>query len=176
MTKIFRQTELAEQSRKRMEEFDKKYTSNKPLSNNALWTVEEIGTYNEKEGEESWLDPKKSKKDKLRVCSKALHPEFSYPLIEVAELSLEKGYKPLNWLDKDSKVTVTYLVEAAQRHLDKIKMGIDINTEERALDGAPATNQPWHAAQVAYNMLMLCRQMEEGVEIDDRLYKDGVRK
>lgn len=123
-----------------------------------------------------WLDPKKSKKGKLKVCSKALHPEFSNPLIEVAELSLEKGYKPLNWLDTNNKVTVMYLIEAAQRHLDKVKMGIDLNTEEKKLDGSQTINQPLHAAQVAFNMLMLCRQMQEGVEIDDRLFKDGALK
>jgi hypothetical protein len=122
------------------------------------------------------LDPKTSKEGKLKVCSKALHPEFSYPLIAVAEMSIEKGYKPLNWLDKNNKVTMMYLIEAAQRHLDQVKLGIDINTEEKTLDGQPTKNQPFHAAQVAYNMLMLVRQMQEGVAIDDRHFQNGELK
>lgn len=146
-------------------------------ANGRYWTKGEITTtVNTEEGEENFLDPKQSKKNKLRVCSKALHPEFSNPLIDVAEMSLEKGYEPLNWLDPKNHVTTTYLIEAAQRHLDQIKMGIDINTEEKTLSGEYTKNQPYHAAQVAYNCLMLCRQMLEGVEIDDRLFKDGVRK
>lgn len=122
------------------------------------------------------LDPKTSKKGKLAVCSKALHPEFSYPLITVAEMSIEKGYKPLNWLDPKNEVTVTYLIEAAQRHLDKVKLGIDVNNDEKTLEGKATKNQPYHAAQVAYNMLMLVTQLQNGVEIDDRLFVEGKLK
>lgn len=119
------------------------------------------------------LDPNKSKKDKFPVCSTALHPEFSYPLVAVAELSIEKGYKPLNWLDKNNNVTVNYLISAAQRHLDLVKLGVDINDQETTLDGKPTKNKPFHAAQVAFNMLMLCLQIQKQVEINDRLFKDG---
>lgn len=140
--------------------------------------------YDEEGGTQGWvdyakekkLDPKTSKEGKLKVCSKALHPKLSYPLIAVAELSLEKGYEPLNWLNPENKVTALYLIEAAQRHLDQVKLGIDLNTQERRLDGYYCTNKPYHAAQVAYNMLMLVRQIEEGVLIDDRLFKDGELK
>ncbi len=119
------------------------------------------------------LDPKSSKQGKIKVCSKALHPEFSYPLIDIAEMSIEKGYEPLNWLDPKNGVTALYLIEAAQRHLDKVKLGIDINTEEKKLDGTATSIQPYHAAQVAYNMLMLVLQIKKGVVIDDRVFKQG---
>lgn len=119
------------------------------------------------------LDPKISKKDKLKVCSKALHPMFSYPFISVAELSLEKGYKPLNWLEKDSPVTVMYCISAAQRHLDIAKIGIDINREERKIDGSLCENKPLHLAQAAYNLLMACHILNIFPEKDDRLFKDG---
>lgn len=119
------------------------------------------------------LDPKISKKSKLKVCSKALHPEFLYPLIAVSEMSIEKGYEPFNWLT-DKNVTVTYLIEAAQRHLDKIKLGIDVNDNEITLDGASCKNKPLHAACVAYNMLMLCLQIEKRCSVDDRLFKNGI--
>lgn len=122
------------------------------------------------------LDPKKSKEGKLSVCSPAYHPEFHYPLFDVAEMSVEKGYKPLNWLDADTRVTASYLIAAAQRHLDKIKMGVDINTEERALNGEATKFTPYHAAQVAYNMLMYCMLHQKGTLKDDRLFKDGERK
>jgi len=118
------------------------------------------------------LDPKTSKKGKLKVCSKAIHPEFNYPQVDVAEMSIEKGYAPLNWLDPSNKVTTMYLIEAAQRHLDKVKMGVDDNTEERKLDGTP-TRTVKHAAQVAYNMHMLLLQQKLGVDIDDRMFKNG---
>ncbi len=94
----------------------------------------------------------------------------------MAELSTEKGYEPFNWLNKDNKVTMMYLIEAAQRHLDKLKMGIDINTEEKMLDGTPTKTQPMHGAQVAYNMLMLLRQQKEGIAIDNRMFKNGKLK
>lgn len=122
-----------------------------------------------------YLDPKKSKEGKLKLCSKALHPEFSYPLVDVAEMSIEKQYEPLNYLDKDTSVTITYLIEAAQRHLDQLKLGIDINDQEKTLDGKPTKTQPHHAAQVAYNMLMLVLQQKKGIDKDDRLFYMGER-
>lgn len=122
------------------------------------------------------LDPKISKIGKFPICSKALHPEFCYPLVTVSEMSIEKGYEPFNWLKPGHPVTMSYLIAAAQRHLDCLKMGIDINTKETTLDGSSTINQPHHAAQVAYNMLMLCLQIKYGVAIDDRQFKDGVLK
>lgn len=119
------------------------------------------------------LDPKTSKKDKKKVSSKAYHPEMHLPLIPVADMSIEKNYEPFNWLDSNNEVTMTYLIDAAQRHLDKIKLGIDINTEEKTPTGERCKNQPYHAACVAYNMLMLCLQMDKGVAIDDRMFIDG---
>jgi len=120
------------------------------------------------------LDPGVSKLNKKKVCSKGLHPLFSDPLIAVSELSIEKGYEVFNWLKVgQTKVTTTYLIEAAQRHLDQLKLGIDINDQEKKLDGTSTINKPHHAAQVAYNMLMLILQQQEGVAIDDRLFKNG---
>lgn len=119
------------------------------------------------------LDPKTSKANKKKVSSKALHPEFHYPLVDVAELSIEKGYSPFNWLKEGHPVTTTYLIDAAQRHLDQIKLGIDVNKKEKKLDGTACTAQPYHAAQVAFNMLILCMQIEKGVLVDDRLFTQG---
>lgn len=147
----------------------------------SLWdedlSVETIPETNKKSVGDT-LDPEKSKAGKINLCSKALHPQFSYPLVQVSEMSIEKGYEPLNWLQPGHKVTMTYLIGAAQRHLDKVKLGIDINTEEKKLDGTDVSllNQPYHAAQVAYNMLMLVRQILDGVAIDDRLFKNGELK
>lgn len=122
----------------------------------------------------SGLNPKKSKEGKLRLCSKALHPEFSYPLINVAEMSIEKGYKPLNWLVRNSPATnASYTIEAAQRHLDKVKLGVDFNTEETKQDGSKIDLEIEHAAQVAYNMLMFCLIKKKGILNDDRLFRNG---
>lgn len=117
------------------------------------------------------LDPKKSKEGKLRVCSQALHPEFSYPLIDVAEMSIEKGYAPLNWVNFET-VTAIYLIEACQRHLDRVKMGIDVNDQEEKQDGTPC-REVLHMAQVAYNALMYCQKYLNKTLKDDRLFKDG---
>lgn len=135
----------------------------------------QAGCFIKQEQNTQKLDPKTSKQGKLKVCSHALHPEFSYPLVDVAEMSLERGYAPLNWLNKDNKVTALYLIEAAQRHLDKIKLGIDDNNEEKKLDGS-STRVVKHAAQVAYNMLMLLMQQDKGVLIDDRIFTNGELK
>lgn len=117
-----------------------------------------------------------SKKHKQKVSSPALHPEFTLPLVDVAELSMEKGYTPLNWLQLGHQVTITQLLDAAQRHLNKVRLGIDINREEKTLDGNPTKTQCLHAAQVAYNMLMICMQQLKGYQIDDRMFKDGESK
>lgn len=124
-----------------------------------------------------YLNPKDSKTGKVRVCHPAIHPDFADPLIATAEVSAEKGYKPLNWLDDDSPVTVMYCMEAAQRHFKKALKGIDVNTEEKKLDGTPCKAQPLHLAQAAYNLLMACMLLEvKGDKVDDRLFKNGKRK
>lgn len=122
------------------------------------------------------LDPKKSKEGKLKLCSPALHPRFSDPLVAVSEMSIEKGYAPLNYLDKDSSVTLTYLLAAAKRHIQKVELGIDINTEEVRQDGTACYNQPEELACAAYNLLMASLLLKTRPEADDRLFKDGVRK
>src|SRR4051812_8269348 len=92
------------------------------------------------------LDPKTSKFGKLEVCSKALHPEFTNPLIDVAEMSIEKGYEPMNWLKPGHEVSLSSLLAAAQRHLNMVKMGIDKNDFELKIDGTPCRTV-LHAAQ-----------------------------
>lgn len=124
----------------------------------------------------SVLNPETSKQGKKALCSQALHPELCDPLIDVSEMSIEKGYTPLNYLDKDSKVTVTYCLAAAKRHLQKAEMGIDLNTEELGLDGLPTKIKCQHLAQVAYNALMALMILKERPEADDRLFKVGIRK
>lgn len=119
------------------------------------------------------LDPVEAKKGKFPVCSRAYHPELHYPLIIVAEMSLEKGYSPLNWLPQESPVTSMYLINAAQRHLDKVKLGIDLNQEETKMDGTKIEGEIYHAAQAAYNLLMLCMKHKKNTLIDDRMFKDG---
>ena len=120
------------------------------------------------------LDPKQSKIGKIHLCHKALHPELSYPLVAVAELSTEKGYAPFNWLKPDSAATsISYWLNAAQRHLDKVKMGVDLNTEEFKQDGTSTITQPNHAAQAAYCLLCLLLLQKQGLAVDDRLFKDG---
>ncbi len=125
----------------------------------------------------SKLDPKKSKEGKLPLNSPALHPEFCNPLVLVAEMSREKKYEPLNWLDEDSTVTLSYLDGAIMRHLQKAMMGFNKNTEEKTLEGNPTKNQPYHYACVAYNALMACMLLDQkGDKIDDHLFKDGRKK
>lgn len=122
------------------------------------------------------LDPKKSKEGKLKLASNALHPEFITLLAEVAEMSVEKGYTPLNWLEKDSPVSVTYCLNAAERHRQQAKLGIDRNTEEKTLDGDPTKLQPMHLAQSAYNDLMAALLILKRPEADDRVFRDGELK
>lgn len=116
------------------------------------------------------LDPKKSKLGKLNLASKALHPRFEEMLAEVAEMSIEKGYEPLNWLDPQNEVTVLKLVSAAKRHEKKFLKGININDEEVTLDGYFCTFKPSHLACAAYSLLMAAVLVEEGIkELDDRV-------
>ncbi len=122
------------------------------------------------------LDPTQSKKGKLALASTALHPKFQELLAEVAELSVEKGYKPLNWIEKDSRVSVMYCLNAAERHAHKVKMGIDRNTEEYRLDGKRCLTTPLHMAQVAYNYLMAAMILLEHPERDDRAFQEGELK
>lgn len=123
------------------------------------------------------LDPSKSKDGKVKLCHPALHPDFTDPLIAVAEVSEEKGYEPLNWLDENSPVTVMYCLNAAQRHLKKVLKGIDINTEEKKLDGTPCKTQPSELACAAYNLLMADMLLKEkGSKVDDRMFSNGRRK
>lgn len=53
----------------------------------------------------TYLDPAVSKEGKLNLVSKALHPKFEKMLAIVAALSEEKGYAPLNWLDRSEEHT-----------------------------------------------------------------------
>lgn len=116
------------------------------------------------------LDPKKSKLGKLNLASKALHPRFEEMLAEVAEMSIEKGYEPLNWLDSQNEVTVLKLVSAAKRHEKKFLKGIDTNDEEVTLDGKACTFKPSHLACAAYSLLMAAVLVEEGIKgLDDRV-------
>lgn len=129
------------------------------------------------ENKKTHLDPKTSKKGKLNLASPALHPEMISLLAAVAEMSVEKGYKPLNWLDKDSPVTVMYCLNASDRHKQKVKLGIDYNTEEKKLDGTPVSQQVMHLAQSAYNDLMAALLLlKKGDKADDRAFKDGELK
>lgn len=123
------------------------------------------------------LDPATSKKGKLKLASPALHPEMISLLAEVAELSIEKGYEPLNWLKEDSAVTVSYCLNAGDRHRQKAKLGFDRNTEEKHLDGTPTEIQPLHLAQSAYNDLMAALLiLKKGNKADDRMFKNGELK
>jgi len=122
------------------------------------------------------LDPMQSKKGKLPLASSALHPKFLELLAEVAEMSIEKGYRPLNWVLEDSPVTLMYCLNAAERHANKVKRGFDINSEEKTLQGLPTTNTPLHMAQVAYNYLMAAVLLLEHPDKDDRVFKDGQLK
>lgn len=140
-------------------------------------------TYDETGGQESWvtyaktkLDPKKSKEGKLKLASSALHPEMITLLAQVAELSVEKGYEPLNWIKDESEVTVMYCLNASERHKQKAKLGIDINDEEKTLDGEPTKIQPLHLAQSAYNDLMAALLILHKSSADDRMFKDGKLK
>ena len=126
---------------------------------------------------EKYVNPKDSKKGKQNICNPALHPEFSDPLIVVADMSIEKGYNPLNWLDETSPVTVSYCIAASLRHIKKFQMGFTINNEETTIDGIPTKSQPSHLACAAYNLLMADRILKEkGDTADDRLFKEGKRK
>lgn len=120
--------------------------------------------------------PQRSKQGKTKVHSEAYHPEMPYPLVTVAEMSIEKGYKPLGYLTEADRPAILQLLEAAQRHLDKFRLGFDINTEEKSRDGNPTVNQPSHLACAAYNLLMIELQMKQGIAIDDRVFKNGKLK
>lgn len=126
--------------------------------------------------EMSNLDPKKSKEGKLALASTALHPKMLTLLAEVAELSVEKGYPPLNWIQEGSPVTVMYCLNAGERHSQKAKLGIDYNDEERDMNGNPCKTKPMHLAQDAYNKLMAAILLLERPEADDRVWKDGELK
>lgn len=122
------------------------------------------------------LNPTLSKKGKLALASPALHPLFLQLLAEVAVMSEEKGYEPLNYLRDDSPVTISYLLNAAERHKQKVKLGIDINNEERKMDGTPTSITPMHLACSAYNDLMAAVLLLKRPAADDRLFKDGELK
>lgn len=123
------------------------------------------------------LDPHISKEGKKKLCSEALHPELWHPLVDVAELSLEKGYEPFNWLEKGKASThLLYWFNAAQRHFDKAKMGFDINDEEKTLSGEPTKTKPAHLAQAAYCLLTALYLQSQEVCVDERRFKKGKLK
>lgn len=122
------------------------------------------------------LDPTTSKIGKLALASHALHPYFLTLLAEVAEMSVEKGYEPLNWLKNDSPVTVMYCLNAAERHQQKAKLGIDYNTEEKTLNGDSTNMKPFHLACAAYNNLMAALIILKNPKKDDRIFKNGELK
>lgn len=139
--------------------------------------LEKQREFHRKREQNKSLDPHKSKEGKVKLCSRALHPTLHYPLVDVAELSLEKGYKPFNFLEEGKESTrVMYWVEAAQRHIDKYKMGFTLNKEEKKLDGTSTNIQPHHLAQAAYDLLcaILVENSEHGQ--DDRMFKEGKLK
>ena len=126
-----------------------------------------------------YIDSVTSKDNKEKVSSPALHPLFTRTLVTVAELSVEKGYEPLNWLNPDNKVTVIKLLDAAQRHMDLVRMGYDVNDKEVKLDGTPCKTKPTHSAQVSYNTLMvdmILKDPELAAKLDDRIFKNGKLK
>lgn len=121
-----------------------------------------------------YLNPKSSKVGKLELVSRALHPDFEVLLAKVAALSVEKGYQPLNWLDPDNAVTVTKLMAAARRHENKTLKGIDINDEEKTLEGKLCENKTFHLVYAAYSLLMAAVILQEGIkELDDRMFSGG---
>lgn len=133
--------------------------------------------YDEKGEQEglSNLDPAKSKVGKEIVDSQALHPSFVEELAKVAEVSVQKGYEPFNWIKLDSSTRVSTFLQAGQRHLNKAKKGYDTNHEKR-LDGSDITITTHHLVYAAYNLLMAAYKIKYLPEHDDRLFKDGELK
>lgn len=121
------------------------------------------------------LDPKTSKLNKEIVDSVALHPDFIAELAKVAQVSVEKGYVPFNWLFKDSETRVSTLLAAHARHLRLAKKGINNNTEVK-LDGSEIKIYANHLVYAAYNLLMANQIIKELPTNDDRLFKDGELK
>lgn len=117
------------------------------------------------------LNPKDSKKGKPDLASVALHPDFDELLAQVAEVSVEKGYEPLNWLEPNNEVTVTKLISAARRHENMFRSGHDYNQETK-LGGERCSITAQHLAHAAYSLLMAAVIIKKGItELDDRKTK-----
>ena len=116
------------------------------------------------------IDPNTSKEGKLRLAE--VHPEFIKILAGVSEVSKEKGYEPLNWIQKDVKCYfVSYLVSAALRHINYFLEGEDFNQEKKQ-DGTDVSTRLEHLAHAAYGLLMAVTLQRLGrTDLDDRKLK-----
>lgn len=121
------------------------------------------------------LDPATSKQGKEVVDSEALHPDFVASLAKVAQVSIEKGYAPFNWLEQDSPVRVSTLLQAHARHVRLAKLGFDDN-QEKKLDGTNVSVVAHHLEHAAYNLLMAAKIINDLPDHDDRKFKNGKLK
>lgn len=122
------------------------------------------------------LDPRTSKLGKLNLASPALHPDFEEALARVSQVSIEKGYDPLNWLDPKNSVTVLNLIGAAKRHIRSSVLGYNNNQESRQ-DGTKCPTTANHLEHAAYGLLMASVIIRSGLlSLDDRLFIEGELK
>lgn len=121
------------------------------------------------------LDPLKAKLGKEITDSLALHPDFTSELAKVAEVSIKKGYTPYNYLDLESPVRVSTLLQASDRHIKLAKKGMDLNVE-KTLDGEVIDIKVHHLVYGAFNLLMAAQIIKDLPEHDDRLFKNGKLK
>jgi hypothetical protein len=114
-----------------------------------------------------YIDPQQSKKGKLPYAM--IPKEFIEELAKVVQVSIEKGYKPFNWRQKDSQTKLaSYLVSAGLRHTYEWLAGNDLN-EEKKSDGSTCDTRSNHLACAAYNFLMaVTLQCDGRTDLDDR--------
>jgi len=100
------------------------------------------------------------KKPDLSLLPKIFKEQVAYGMMAGAQ-----KYGRNNYLEGHS---INQLIAAAERHLDAIKDGEDIDQD--TTDRVERT--VYHAALVCTNMLMLLHQQQVGTLKDDRFYKE----